>query len=114
MVVVKKGRMVDPKMPKRPHSSWNFFVKMNYSTAMRVAPAKSFGDLIRTLAKMWAQMPDKKKRVYVVHAKGDRRRWHTDMYMYMTCEGALRHEGVKKGQCIKCGKLVKKVKAKKA
>ena len=98
--------------PRGPRSSYNFFVKTNYSTAMRVAPAKSFGELIRTLANMWAQMPENTKRVYVVHAKADRTRWETDMYLYN--EGAYRHEGVKKGQCIKCGKLVKRVKAKEA
>ena len=75
--------------PRGPRSSYNFFIKTNYSTAMRVAPAKSFGELIRTLANMWAQMPEKTKRFYVVHAKGDRRCWHTDMYLYLEETGKL-------------------------
>ena len=79
---------------------------------MRVEPSKTFGEIIRMLANMWEEMPERTKRIYQVHAKADRRRWETDMHLYN--EGAFRHKGVKKGHCIKCGKSVKKIKAKNA
>ena len=94
--------------PKGPRSSYNYFVKSNYGTAMRVAPSKTFGEIIRMLANMWEEMPERTKRIYQVHAKADRRRWETDMHLYN--EGAFRHKGVKNGHCIKCGKPVKKIK----
>ena len=101
--------------PRGPRSSYNYFIKSNYSTAMRVAPSKTFGEIIRMIANMWAEMPERTKRIYQVHAKADRRRWETDMHLYN--EGAFRHEGVKNRHCVKCGRMVKpvlKIKAKNA
>ena len=98
--------------PRGPRSGYNYFIKSHYGTAMRVAPSKTFGEIIRMLANMWEEMPERTKRIYQVHAKADRRRWETDMHLYN--EGAFRHKGVKNGHCIKCGKPVKEVKAKNA
>ena len=98
--------------PRGPRSSYNYFIKSNYSTAMRVAPSKTFGEIIRMIANMWAEMPERTKRIYQVHARVDRRRWEAEMHLYN--EGGFRHEGVKNGHCIKCGKSVKKIKAKNA
>ena len=96
--------------PRGPRSSYIYYIKSNYGTAMRMAPSKTFGEIIRMLADIWAEMPERTKRIYQVHAKTDRRRWEADIHLYN--EGAFRHEGVKKGHCVKCGKLVKKIKAK--
>ena len=98
--------------PRGPRNSYNYFIKYNYSTVMRVAPSKDFGQIIRMLSEKWMEMPEKTKRTYEVHAKVDRNRWQADMHLYN--EGAFRHEGVKNGHCIKCGKPVKEVKAKNA
>ena len=98
--------------PRGPRSSYNYFIKSNYGTAMRVAPSKTFGEIIRMLANMWTEMPERTKRIYQVLAKADRRRWEADMHLYN--DGAFRHEGVKNGHCIKCGKSVKKIKVKNA
>ena len=93
--------------PRGPRSSYNYFIKYNYSTVMRVAPSKDFGGIIRTLAGMWLNMPEKTKRTYQVLAKTDRKRWEADMHLYN--EGAFRHEDVRKGYCIKCGRMAKPV-----
>merc|ERR1719188_1438888 len=98
--------------PRGPRSSHNYFIKYNYSTLMRVAPSKDFDGIIRTLAEMWQNMPEKTKRTYQVHAKRDRKRWEADMHLYN--EGAFRHEDVRNGYCTKCGRMAKPVMKRKA
>ena len=99
--------------PRGPRSSYNYFIKYNYSTMMRVAPSKDFGEIIRTLAGMWMDIPESTKRTYQVLANTDRKRWEADLHLYI--EGAFRHEDVKNGYCIKCGRMAKPVmKVKKA
>ena len=93
--------------PRGPRSSYNYFVKFNYSTAMRVEPSKDFGGIIRLLVGKWKGMSEKSKRIYQVHAKTDRKRWEADMHLYN--EGAFRHEGVRNGHCIKCGRMARPV-----
>ena len=93
--------------PRGPRSSYNYFIKYNYSTVMRVAPIKDFVEIIRTLAGMWLDMPESTKRTYQVLANTDRGRWKADMHLYN--EGAFRHEDVKNGYCIKCGRMAKPV-----
>ena len=101
--------------PRGPRNSYGYFIKYNYNTVMRVAPSKNFGEIIRSLAEKWKAMPEKTKRTYQVHAKVDRNRWEAEMHLYN--EGAFRHEEVRNGHCIKCGRMAKpvmKIKIKKA
>ena len=82
MVVVKKGKIVDPKRPKRPLNAYMMFAINQRDLIIENNPDMKFGDVAKGTARKWKNLSSRQIELFKEKAKLGAKKYHNRMDIY--------------------------------